>query len=316
MKIRTWGVWAGLLLLHAGFSLSYYHQSWERRRLIHRWIPSFNSFYMQQGFGLMNAWDALAWTGQDAEVELTHSCGGPAIYGGVPEHGENLSVLTNIAYTVAYSDRRGNPLWVAYRLFDVPTLEAGRRPDYFKMDRRTQARIPYHAMSGSGYDRGHMAPNYGIATRYGNEAQAETFLMSNVTPQSPYINRRIWRKLEIMAARNYGRYFEEVWVITGPVFEGAVERLAAGVDVPTHFYKILVDERAGRLRAMAFLIEQDPPPFTRLRTRLTSIDHIEHLTGIDFFPALPNEAEQCLERTAASRLWPSLQAWFWYRFNL
>ena len=48
----------------------------------------------------------------------------------------------------------------------------------------------------TGYDRGHMAPNYLIATRYGKVAQRETFLMSNIVPQTPELNRGPWRILE------------------------------------------------------------------------------------------------------------------------
>ena len=38
-----------------------------------------------------------------------------------------------------------------------------------------------------------MAPNFAIATRYGEEMQRQTFKMSNISPQSPALNRGVWR---------------------------------------------------------------------------------------------------------------------------
>jgi endonuclease G len=149
-----------------------------------------------------------------------------------------------------------------------------------------------------------MAPNYGIATRYGAEAQKETFLMSNVIPQNPIVNRHLWKDLEMRVARRYARYFGEVWVVTGPVFQGKIRRLDSGVPIPSHYYKIIVDEHNSELRALAFLIEERCPPYTRIKTRLVSIDEIEQITDLDFFPDLPDDAEAELESECATRLWP------------
>ena len=43
----------------------------------------------------------------------------------------------------------------------------------------------------SGYDRGHILSN--ASMRATKEAQESTFLMSNITPQNPFINRKIRR---------------------------------------------------------------------------------------------------------------------------
>src|SRR5690606_27274146 len=85
----------------------------------------------------------------------------------------------NPAYLAGYSETLANPLWVAYRVADVNPLPApAERPDRFEVDVRTVTRVEPDAYTGSGYDRGHLAPNYAIATRYGEDAQRETFWMS------------------------------------------------------------------------------------------------------------------------------------------
>lgn len=99
-------------------------------------------------------------------------------------------------------------------------------------------------------------------------------------------------------------------VISGPVFEpksGQVSYRLVGQDevaVPTHFFKIVVDARAGQApQALAFLIPNAAPVDKDLNHYLVSIDEIERLTGIDFLSALPDQEEEALEAGVAGHVW-------------
>jgi len=232
-------------------------------------------------------------------------------YGGVPKSPSgSLRILKNTGYAVGYSDVRGNPLWAAYRVSDRPVTEAPPRPEKFVVDKRTAARVTPAAYTGSGYDRGHLAPNYAIALHHGARAQEETFLMSNIIPQRHGLNAGLWKKLEQRIAHNYPARFGEVWVLAGPVFGANPQRLrddvaartGAPVAVPEACFMILVEENAGRLRTLAFIFPQQPRSGD-LADYLTTIDEIEARTGLDFFSALPTAAEQALESSKASRVW-------------
>jgi len=299
---------AGCCLL---VSVIYYHLPWNVRYPVHDRAPQLNAVLMRSGFAVMNQWDQLALFGRDASVVIDRSARGDRVYGGFPSQGFQLfgrvRQLENRGYTVGYSESMKNPMWAAYRVFDVPVLKSGKRPSRFRADSRTRAGIGHDDYTRSGYDRGHMAPNYAIATRYGTDAQLETFLMSNVIPQTPSVNRHMWKDLEMTVAERYGRYFTEVWVITGPVFREPVEKLESGIPIPSHYYKIIADERGGKLRVLAFLIEKDCPPYTRLRKRLVSVDRVEALTGFDFFSELPKDVQERIEAAPATRLWPVLR---------
>lgn len=157
--------------------------------------------------------------------------------------------------------------------------------------------------SGSGYDRGHLAPNYAIATRLGRAAQEETFLMSNIIPQKHALNAGLWKDLELRAATNYPARFREVWVMAGPVFGANPRRLRGGVAVPESCWMVLLDEHEGRVRTQAFLFPQDAAPDGSLARHLTSIDHIEQATGLDLFPELPDAAEAAIEARIADSVW-------------
>jgi endonuclease G len=217
-------------------------------------------------------------------------------YAGVPAE-RDVTVLRNEGFLVGYSEARGCPRWVAYRVFRVGRRTSGERPSRFGVDERTRARVRHEDYTGSGCDRGHMAPNYAIATRYGRRAQLETFLMSNIAPQKPGLNRGPWRLLEERVARKWAEEFEEVWVITGPIFAEGGWRLAGKVDVPSGFYKIVLDEERGRPRVWAFVMPQaarGEPDAWR-----ASVDRIEALTGLDFLADLPDELEAEIEREVA-----------------
>lgn len=252
------------------------------------------------------AWDLWQLYAGDAFVRAPLPGDRTHLYGGLPQpvnfSGGDIRVLTNTSYVVGYSDPLGNPVWAAYRLKDVTLMSAPPRPDSFTMDRRTVARIEPSDYARSDYDRGHLAPNYGIATRYGKQGQEETFRMSNITPQKHGLNAGLWRSLEEKIATSYPGRFEEVWVLAGPVFGPNPAKLKQRVAVPEAFYMIIVDESDGRVRTQAFLFPQEQSR-AELNRYLVTIDEIERRTGLDFLPALPDDAETALEARLPARAW-------------
>jgi endonuclease G len=225
------------------------------------------------------------------------------VYGGKPESGKiSLTVLNNIGYYSGYSEEKRNPLWVAYKIDASSKNYNLKRPRGFKTDVRTFSRIDPDDYKSSGYDRGHMAPNSAISSQYGRQAQLETFLMTNICPQSPDLNRKIWQKLEKLETE-YAQNFETVWVITGPVFDEHIQQLKNGIEIPDAFFKILFDEQQGNLRTLAFLIPQTVTGKEPIEKFITSIDEIERLSGLDFLAPLSDKNEDQLEAAVANSLW-------------
>lgn len=225
-------------------------------------------------------------------------------YAGLPRGG-GARVLVNRAYVVGYGEAVANPLWSVYRIADVsPLPSAPERPERFEVDGRTVGRVAPDDYTNSGYDRGHLAPNYAIGTRYGAEAQRETFLMSNVIPQRHALNAGVWKEIEQDIATSYPARFGEVWVIAGPIFGERPRRLSRrGPAIPEACYMIVVDESDGRLRTMAFIFSEDTPSGTEANHYLVSIDEVERRTGLDFFAELEDVAEAQVEAQVASRVW-------------
>lgn len=214
-------------------------------------------------------------------------------------------VLRNDGFLVGWSDVRVNPLWVSYVLHAVEEPRAGPRPD-FQRDWRTLWPIAADSYFGSGYDRGHLAPNYAIAVVHGREAQRQTFLMSNISPQRPDLNRRLWQRLEAAVIDHFVPRFGTVQVITGPVFperfvDNVFNRVGL-VEVPEAFYKILLVPGDEPL-ALAFIMPQEVRGDEPLDRYLVSINEVEARTGLNFFPNLPEVEAERLEGSVRIQGW-------------
>jgi len=235
------------------------------------------------------------------------------LYQGVPQSRDSgntntwFRILRNHGFILGYSDLRGNPLWVEYALTDVSDTPSLKRPAHFETDWRAINRISHESYQKSGYDRGHMAPNYAMSHLYGKEGQADSFLMTNITPQKAKLNQQLWQHLEEAEIKHFAKIFGKVWVITGPVFSGTVERLSSdwAVEIPDAFFKIYITEAVpGKPSvALAFLMPQTVNGHEPLAQFVTSIDNIEMQTGIDFFAELDDRIEAQLEATINPQPW-------------
>jgi len=217
-------------------------------------------------------------------------------------------IFRNRAYMVGYSDLKGNPLWVVYKLTaSDENAHHLKRPDSFSSDWRNFGLITSSDYTNSGYDRGHMAPNHAIALLYGKEAQQETFLMTNITPQKPSLNQKLWQHLEVVELETFAPKFKELWVYTGPLFDAKTVRLKSShwVEIPDAFFKIYIGIKGnGEIRTLAFVIPQNAKPYERLEKYVVSIDDVEYRSGFDFLHQLDDDIEERLESTI------ELQNWF------
>ena len=218
----------------------------------------------------------------------------------------------NHGFIVGYSDIRGNPLWTEYAIYPVDeSIPSLPRPSHFKTDWRAINRVKHDSYTKSGYDRGHNAPNYAISHLYGKQGQSDSFLMTNISPQTPKLNRQFWQRLEEAEVKYFTKLADKVWVITGPVFTGSTERLSSSwrVEIPDAFYKIYITQakRNQDFKVLAFLVPQTVKGNEPLSQFVTSIDNIEAQTGLDFFSDLDDVIETPLEASIEPQAW-DLQA--------
>ncbi len=210
-------------------------------------------------------------------------------------------LLVGKGSVIAYNNSRGTANWIYWRTTRADLGPSLRRPD-FSPDPRLPDwfnHITYSDYSGSGYDRGHLVPS---ADRFGNrELNEETFLMTNIVPQTAALNQYPWEKLESYARGQARRGFE-VHQIAGVY--GTKEILRGGVAVPTNCWKIIAINRGGdrtpdrRTRILAVdMPNVDGIENVGWETFRTTIRAIEEKTGYDLFRSLPSELQDQLEST-------------------
>lgn len=129
----------------------------------------------------------------------------------------------------------------------------------------------------SGYDRGHLAPSGDMPS---TSAQDESFSLGNMIPQNPDNNRNLWEGIE-SAVRTYVKDKGELYVITGPIFEGAnLQRIGGRVLVPTHVFKAVYDP--SKRIAGAYIANNAPG----MEYQAVTIAELEKRIGINLFPGM------------------------------
>jgi endonuclease G len=235
----------------------------------------------------------------------------PATIGGFPivRSGEPVKLLTNIGYTVAYSERLQSPIWAAY-FCEKPTFAGTSSRPGFKPDPRISqgARLKDDDFdNGENYDRGHLAPDAAIEGCWGLDAMRGTYWTTNITPQKADLNRYAWGGLEGVIRKFYGPKKEGVWVIVGPIFREPVRRLNGKASIPAGYFCIVLDRRAdGQLHALVAQMDQGVEgtkhqlsEFTRGKT----MRGIEAATGLNFCSQLADAIENRLETSLTDDQW-------------
>ena len=215
-----------------------------------------------------------------------------------------FQVIDRPGFVLGYAEYWRNPLWVAYRLEQRVGGPYGRRPEHFRVDARTFSRVRSDAYTGSGFDRGHMAPNYAMSRFHGRAAQLASFRMSNIVPQQGRLNQKLWQRLEEIEADVYAAGPRPLWVVMGPVFDGVDQRLDSGVAVPDAFYRIWAryNDR-GEPQVLAFLVPQTVSGYEPLDDFAVTVDAVEAVTGLDFFHRLDESLEARLESGLSLKAW-------------
>lgn len=223
-------------------------------------------------------------------------------------------ILKRKGYTVSYNSETKNPNWVAWHLTKSHTYGSfQRRQEVFSEDESVKApRATNNDYFNSRYDRGHMCP--AGDNKWDKEAMTQSFLFTNICPQNHGLNKYEWNDLEIQC-RDWAREYGAVDIVCGPLYSSKGGRYKVGssrepqqktigrnkVWVPDAFFKVVLC-RQGRPKAIGFVYRNEG--VKQLKTEaVRTVDEIEALTDIDFFPALDDEMENRIEASANLSDW-------------
>lgn len=244
-------------------------------------------------------------TGQPHSPDLVRvhlPLGNPSNASADPRERTNYLVVHE-SFVASYNDDRGSSNWVAWKVTASDLGEPLPRPD-FRPDESLPdnfRRVVSSDYSGSGFDRGHMAPS---ADRFADlRLNEETFLMTNIVPQSKSLNQFPWQKLE-SHTRTLVRKGYDVYAVAGTL--GEKSQIRRKVSVPNACWKILyivprgsdpvVSSNISRIVAVE-MPNDDGISGVRWITYKTSVRSLEQKLGFNFFSALPQSEQDRLEST-------------------
>ncbi len=202
-------------------------------------------------------------------------------------------------FNVSFNADLHIPNYVVYELTRSEVQGEEPRSNKFLCDERVKGCPTTTDYTGSGYDRGHMAPAADM--KWSKQAMKESFYLTNICPQNHSLNSGGWKRLE-EKVRAWADRDSAIIVISGPLLDGPVSRLASGVAVPTGFFKVVLAPFVSPVRAIAFVYKNEGGQ-KKVELQATSVDEVEQLAGFDFFSSLPDDIETEIEKSSNYNEW-------------
>lgn len=210
-------------------------------------------------------------------------------------------IIRHMGYSLQYDEGYEQARWVAYQLTEAETVKSYKRTDAFLPDPEVKSGSANDSdYKRSGFDRGHLAPAADMG--WSAQTMAESFYYSNMSPQLPGFNRGIWKRLEEQV-RSWAVELDTIYVVTGPVFSPKMNYIGPDhVAVPNYYYKAILYMHGTDRRAIGFIMENRASK-AELYSYAVSIDSVEKVTGLDFFPALEDKWESEIEKSSCVSCW-------------
>lgn len=210
-------------------------------------------------------------------------------------------ILRRIAYSLSYNPKLLIPNWVAWRLTakhvdgDYP-----RDNTYYEDNDVSYPRATNEDYRGSGWSKGHMCP--AGDNKWGTEAMRESNLLTNICPQHASLNSGLWNVIE-RDCRKWAKKYGELYIVCGPVLQNRKHETIGpnNVVVPEAFFKVIL-----RLKpeptAIGFVVRNNEGK-KKKDQYINTVDDVERITGIDFFPFLEDSIENMVEASINTEYW-------------
>lgn len=202
----------------------------------------------------------------------------------VIQHQENLQprALCFSGFAVLHSGKSHTPIYVAERLTKqdlIASQDIPRTNQFFEEARLPEAeRAKLDDYLDSGFDRGHMAAAGNMGTE---ESKAQSFSLANIVPQNAENNRNAWRRIEADTRKYVMRAEGDVFVITGPVFDGIPPTIGdSEVWVPQYLFKLVYDPATNK----SWVHWQDNTAEAKAGKPI-SYEELVRRTGVEFLPS-------------------------------
>jgi len=218
----------------------------------------------------------------------------------LPATGAREQLVKHTLFTLSYNEGYELPSWAAYQLTPEQAKATGTFKEKYVEDPLVTTGSPsLKDYKDAGFIMGQLVPPEDMFTS--PQAVTETFLTSNTVPQKPAFNKNVWKLMERLI-REWAKEGNTLYIVAGPVLTDAPFGTFGPnkISIAERYYKVVLDVNGER--AIAFIIRSNVATGTP-RAFAISVDELEQITGIDFFPALPNDLENKVESSKDFTHW-------------
>lgn len=156
-------------------------------------------------------------------------------------------IISREQYVLSYNKNRRLLNWAEWKI-EESDMGKITRTNKFSVDQELddhlnksrQHAVTLNDYKGSCFDRGHQVPSADRTSSVENNEM--TFVLSNMVPQTHYLNRVIWRNFENYARSLVNKQNKKVYVIAGPIYDEDYGRIGVNHDipVPSKNFKVLI----------------------------------------------------------------------------
>ena len=209
------------------------------------------------------------------------------------------AIYSHSSYSFSYSENHEQSEWVAYVLEKNDLTNLNFQRPFFEQDPLVEtASADWRNYKNSGYDKGHLCPAADRKSSFSD--YNETFFTSNISPQKHDFNSGVWNRLE-EKVRYWALKYDGLYVVTGGVLNDNLKSIGKEkVSVPKYFYKVLLTKDGSRMIGFLVPHQKSNQPIYEFTA---TVDDIEKMTGIDFFPKLSDTIENELESKSDYKEW-------------
>lgn len=218
-----------------------------------------------------------------------------------PLVGVSEQIIKKKSYIASYNKDTKIANWVAWHLTSEHTEGSIGRGNMFHEDEEVPSpKATVEDYKGSGWSRGHMCP--AGDNKWDAEAMYQSFSLINVCPQNASLNSGLWNSLEI-DCRNWAKRFHDIYVICGPVFFQQNHEVIGinEIYVPEAFFKVVLCLN-GKPKGWGVIVKNTAGN-KKKDIYYNSIDQVERITGMDFFPLLSDDVEDEVESNLDMDMW-------------
>ena len=218
-----------------------------------------------------------------------------------PLKGKSEIVLTRKGYTVSYNVDNKIPNWVAWHLTSEHVDGKYKRTGGYQEDTDVpKPRATKEDYDSTRWSHGHMCP--AADNKWDKTSIRESNLLTNICPQDRSLNSGLWNAIE-RNCRKWAVEYGDLYIACGPVLLNRVHETIGEnkIVVPEAFFKVILCLNP-KPKAIGFIIRNNEGKKKRDQY-VNTVDEVERITSIDFFPSLPDEIENEVEAYANIKDW-------------